>query len=780
MEAGSGAVKTTFKTTFKTMEEFQDDLQTRRTSEQAPYGDGWTMPPWPRLWSVAHVLETGEVYAAHQEPESGLVIILGRAPAGTREDVAGVLTGWRKHMGPGGLEWVRERLAQAGWAPEDGEDRAPGPLLRESGLEQLNPEQRLAATTVLGPVLIVAGPGTGKTRAITHRAAHLVLDEGISPGSVVCVTFTRKATQEMRERLESMLGQDAASLQISTFHGLCAMFLRRHGQEIGIPRDYSIYDTDDQELLIKQNMAPAGVSTEEFKPSQIRDAISRAKAWLITPDELTRQAAQHAADHPDDARELLQAAALVYPNYQRDLERNDALDFDDMIMKTVRLLRESRSVRERLHRQYRHIMVDEFQDTNLAQYQLVRLLTGPQQNICVVGDQDQAIYGWRGANSGNITQFQRDFPEAKLVRLNRNYRSTRTVLDTAQALIRHNRERIDNPLTTENPEGYPVETRDARNEDEEARWCIGVLSGLVRQGNARWQDCAVAYRMNAQSRALEDICMRHNVRYRIVGGTPFYERTEIKNVLAYLRVVHNPKDAISLRRIINTPPRSIGDRTIQRLVQYAEDNQCNLLQAVGAVARSSQAMNDHYGLKARAVKTVTGFHDLIQEFHTASLEMTVSQLVDLVLESTGLAKHILNDRDGPERWANIEELKAMARSYGRAQSQDGLGPFLERMSISQDTEDDDPEEGRLTLITLHQAKGLEFTAVVIAGMEEGALPHQRSDDTEEERRLCYVGMTRAREYLFLSWCRERWFAGRDPSRFLFEAGAVTEEEAYRI
>ena len=768
------------KTTFKTMEEFQGELQARRTSEQALYGEDWTMPPWPRLWSVAHILDTGEVYAAHQEPESGLVIILGRTPSGSREDVAGVLLGWQKHMGPGGLEWVRERLAHAGWAPGDDEDRAPGPLLRESRLEQLNPEQRLAATTVLGPMLIVAGPGTGKTRTITHRAAHLVLDQGASPSTVACVTFTRKATQEMRERLESMLGQDAASLQISTFHGLCAAFLRRHGQEIGIPRDYSIYDADDQELLIKQNMAPVGVSIEAFKPSQIRDAISRAKACLITPAELTRQAAQHAADHPDDARELLQAAALVYPAYQRDMERNDALDFDDLILATVRLLQESRSVRERLHRQYRHIMVDEFQDTNLAQYQLVRLITGPEQNICVVGDQDQAIYGWRGANSGNITKFQNDFPEAKLVRLNRNYRSTQTILDTAQSLIRHNKERIDNPLTTDSPEGYPIETRDARNEDEEARWSIGVLSGLVRQGDARWQDCAVAYRMNAQSRALEDICMRHNVRYRIVGGTPFYERTEIKNVLAYLRIVHNPKDSISLRRIMNTPPKSIGDRTIQRVAQYAEDNQCNLLQAVGGIARSSQAINDHYGLKARAVKTVTGFHDLIQEFQTASIEMTVSQLVDQVLESTGLAKHILNDKDGPERWANVEELKAMTRPYGRAAAEDGLSAFLERMSISQDTGNEDPAEGRLTLTTLHQAKGLEFTAVAIAGMEEGALPHQRSEDIEEERRLCYVGITRAKKYLFLSWCRERWFVDREPSRFLFETGAATEEEAYRI
>ena len=286
--------------------------------------------------------------------------------------------------------------------------------------------------------------------------------------------------------------------------------------------------------------------------------------------------------------------------------------------------------------------------------------------------------------------------------------------------------------------------------------------------------------MNAQSRALEDICMRHNVRYRIVGGTPFYERTEIKNVLAYLRIVHNPKDSISLRRIMNTPPKSIGDRTIQRVAQYAEDNQCNLLQAVGGIARSSQAINDHYGLKARAVKTVTGFHDLIQEFQTASIEMTVSQLVDQVLESTGLAKHILNDKDGPERWANVEELKAMTRPYGRAAAEDGLSAFLERMSISQDTGNEDPEEGRLTLTTLHQAKGLEFTAVAIAGMEEGALPHQRSEDIEEERRLCYVGITRAKKYLFLSWCRERWFVDREPSRFLFETGAATEEEAYRI
>ena len=768
------------KTTFKTMEEFQSELQSRRASKQALYGEDWTMPPWPSLWSVAHIQDTGEVYAAHQEPESGLVIILGCAPTGTGEEVARVLSGWQKHMGPGGLEWVRERLAQAGWAPQDDEDRAPGPLRRESRIEQLNPEQRLAATTVLGPVLIIAGPGTGKTRTITHRAAHLVLDQGASPGSIICVTFTRKANQEMRERLESMLGQDAVSLQISTFHGLCAIFLRRHGQEIGIPQDYSIYDADDQELLIKQNMAPVGVSIDEFKPSQIRDAISKAKAWLITPEELTKQAAQHAADHPDDARELLQAAALVYPAYQRDLERNDALDFDDMIVKTVRLLQESRSVREGVHRQYRHIMVDEFQDTNLAQYELVRLITGPEQNVCVVGDQDQAIYGWRGASSENINKFQNDYPDAKLVRLNRNYRSTQAILDMAQSLIKHNEERIDNPLTTDNPEGYPIETRNARNEDEEARWSIGVLSGLVRQGEARWQDCAVAYRMNAQSRALEDICMRNNVRYRIVGGTPFYERAEVKNVLAYLRIVHNPKDSISLRRIINTPPRSIGDRTIQKVVQYAEDNQCNLLQAVGGIARSSQATNDDYGLKPRAVKVVTDFHDLIQEFQTASRHMTVSQLVDRILEATGLAKHILNDKDGPERWANIEELKAMTKPYGTAASPDGLSAFLERMSISQDTEDDDPEEGRLTLITLHQAKGLEFAAVAIAGMEEGALPHQRSEDIDEERRLCYVGMTRAKKYLFLSWCRERWFMNREPSRFLFEAGAVTEEEAYQI
>ena len=768
------------KTTFKTMKEFQNELQPRRTSQQTLYGEAWTMPPWPRPWSVVHVLDTGEVYAAHQDGESELVIILGRAPAGTAENLAKTLEGWQKHMGTNGLEWVRQRLAQAGWAPDNEADRAPSPMLRESGLEQLNPEQRLAAITVLGPVLIVAGPGTGKTRTITHRAAHLVLDQNVSPGSIAAVTFTRKATQEMRQRLQSMLGQDAAALKISTFHGLCATFLRHHGQEIGIPKDYSIYDADDQELLIKQNMAPAGVSIEEFKPSHLRDAISHAKAWLTSPETLARHAARHATDHPDDARGLLQAAALVYPAYQRDLERNDALDFDDMIMKTVRLLQESKSVQERLHRQYRHIMIDEFQDTNLAQYQLMRLLTGPEQNICVVGDQDQAIYGWRGANSANITQFQKDFPEAKVVRLHQNYRSTQTILDTAQSLIRHNRKRIDNPLTTTNPEGYPVETRDARNAEEEARWCIGVLASLIRQGDARWQDCAVAYRMNAQSRALEDICMRYNVRYRIVGGTPFYERIEIKNVLAYLRIVHNPKDAISLRRIINTPPRNIGDQTIRKLVQYAEDNQCNLLQAVGGIARSSQALNDQYGLKARAVKAVSGFYDQIQEFQTTSLELTVSELLDQVLESTGLAKHILNDRDGPEHWANVEELKAITRHYGRAASGDGLAAFLERMSITQDMENSETGKDKLTLITLHQAKGLEFTAVAIAGLEDGTLPHQRSDDIEEERRLCYVGMTRAKKYLLLSWCRERWFNVREPSRFLFEAGAVTEEEAYQI
>ena len=766
------------KETFLSLREFQDEDHARRRSQEEDFGTQWTLKSCQQPWRVSHIIDTGEVYAVLQDDGPSPVILLGRRPPGPEyPPVSHTLEGWESHQNADGIDWIREQLART------------GPSLQEQygQLAELNQEQRLAATTVDGPVLIVAGPGSGKTRVITHRILHLVQELSVSPDRIIAVTFTNRAASEMRQRLDQMLGQNSRALTIQTFHKFCGRTLRQYGHEIGLRPDYTIYDADDQLVVVEQAMALTGVLSEDFKSQDILRTISNAKARMLTPDSFaqsTRATSQDQneqdPDNPETSenkeQKLHEASALVYTEYQDTLEANNALDFDDMLLKTVQLLEQSRPVQESLHRRYHHLMVDEFQDTNYAQYCLTSLLAGPRQNVCVVGDPDQSIYRWRGADIQNILDFQKDFPNTTLVRLGQNYRSTGAILEAASQLIGHNPDRIQNPLRTDNSWGEHVEFLHSQDEQHEAERITAALIGVVKNTDASWRDCAVTYRTNAQSRALEEICVKRNIPYRLVGGIRFYHRLEIKNILAYLKLLLNPQDNINLRRIINIPPRGIGSKTLQKLSQHAEQNGCNLLQSVDALSGAWPLSGDSQGMDSRAVGAISRFQQLFHQLRTAHRQNTVTQLLDYILDITGLGEFIQNSQNGPDRWNNVQEFRSLTLPYGQATEDNGLAAFLEQVSLTAEADEYNPEEGSLTLITLHQAKGLEFKAVAIAGMEEGLLPHQLSEELQEERRLCYVGITRARERLFISWADRRHYRYQSPSRFLDEIDPQQLEE----
>jgi DNA helicase-2/ATP-dependent DNA helicase PcrA len=638
-------------------------------------------------------------------------------------------------------------------------------------LEGLNPAQREAVETVDGPLLIVAGPGSGKTRVITHRIAYLVRVCGVIPYRIAAVTFTNKAAREMRDRLQRLVGTGINSLTVGTFHSFCALLLRREGAFIGLDPNYSIYDTDDQLALIKQSMELAELDPKRNHPRAALSVISRAKSVLMD----SRGLAQRPENHFEEL------CARVYHHYEELLARNNAVDFDDLLLKAVQLLRESDAVREKYRQRYRYLMIDEFQDTNIAQYRLAQLLTGDEQNICVVGDPDQSIYSWRNADIRNILSFQQDYPRAKTIALEQNYRSTVTILEAAKSLISANGMRLKKDLFTKNEPGVPLVVHEAYDEEEEAGFVISEVDRLVRQEGIKAGGCAVMYRVNAQSRALEEACLRRGIKYRLVGAVRFYQRREIKDLMAYLHLLNNPLDEINLVRVVNVPPRGIGAKSMQDLARWSQQQGTSLYASMQRIAEArSVGERCPAPLSSRAYSAIAGFATMVSRLMEQSTKLKILDLIDLVLESTGLRSHIQNsDEQAEERWENVLELREIAREFNAEEPPNGLATFLERISLVSDTDNYEESEESVTLITLHQAKGLEFPVVFIVGLEEGLLPHSRSMESEaqleEERRLCYVGVTRAQSRLYLLRAFRRGLMGSSgptiASRFLREMPA---------
>jgi DNA helicase-2/ATP-dependent DNA helicase PcrA len=631
-------------------------------------------------------------------------------------------------------------------------------------LATLNPAQREAAEAIKGPVLILAGPGSGKTRVITHRVAYLVKLCGISPHHIMAVTFTNKAAREMRERLEQLLGQATEALTLGTFHAICARILRGEGKAIGLESSFVIYDEDDQLRLVKQILEELNLDPKQHVPQALRSAIDAAKSRLISPEGYGKGVSSY----------FEEIVHRLYQRYQQLLSQSQAVDFDDLLMKTVQLFRDHPEILTRYQSRYIHILVDEFQDTNIAQYELMKQLAVKYRNLCVVGDPDQSIYSWRFADLRNILSFEKDYPEAKVVFLEQNYRSTKTILEVASDVISTNVLRKPKKLWTENEDGAPVTVIESYSAEEEAQSVVNEIEKLAGQEHVSFKDCAVMYRVNAQSRVLEETFLRYGLPYRLVGGTRFYHRQEIKDIIAYLRVIHNPQDNVSLLRVINVPGRGIGEKTIGTLQSWAKAHDTSLFGAIRQIRHDAIAGESKQSFPSRAIQALAGFDALMGEFIAQRHQLSLSGLVDAILEHTGYRAYIQDKEDGDERWENIMEFRNVASEYSELDTEEALAAFLEKVSLVSDIDELDGRADAVTLITLHQAKGLEFPAVFIVGLEEGILPHRRSfddpEEMEEERRLCYVGITRAKKRLYLLRSyRRNLFGGstaNPPSRFL--------------
>jgi len=608
-------------------------------------------------------------------------------------------------------------------------------------LAELNPAQREAVETVSGPVLILAGPGSGKTRVIAHRVAYLIRVCGINPRRIMAVTFTNKAAREMEERLHRLVSGSVADLTLGTFHAICAHWLRIEGRVLGINRQFVIYDDDDQISLIKRSLQEVGLDPKQYTPRVIASAIGAAKSRIQTAADYL----QHTRSYFDEV------VGRVYERYQQLLTQSNALDFDDLLMKAVQLWRQHPEVLAKYQQRYQHILVDEFQDTNLTQYELVKLLAGKHRNMCVVGDPDQSIYSWRSADLRNILNFEQDYPEAKLVLLEQNYRSTQRILETASYVISANQQRKPKDLWTDNEPGELTSAVETYTEQEEAQFVVSEIENLVSQGEASLGDCAVMYRTNAQSRALEEALIRYGTPYKLVAGTRFYQRREIKDIIAYLRLIQNPDDSVSLSRVINIPGRGIGQRTRSQLASWARSQGISEYQALQVIAQGKGSEAPPFN--PRIARALVDFAQLMAELVAASRELSLVALFNQLLERSGYREYTLHEVDGEERWNNILELRTVAQRYADRKPPQGLVAFLEEVTLVSDVDGLDESVSAITLITLHQAKGLEFPVVFIVGMEEGILPHFRSFDDpaqmEEERRLCYVGITRAKKRVYL-------------------------------
>ena len=626
-------------------------------------------------------------------------------------------------------------------------------------LAGLNPPQKEAVQAIEGPVLIVAGPGSGKTRVIAHRVAYLITVCGISPYRILAVTFTNKAAREMKERVYHLIGRTVEGLTLGTFHATCARILRMEAQHVGISKDFVIYDDSDQVSLLKRAIEQIGLDPKQYPPRAIGTAISAAKSGLLAPQEYR----SHVGSYYEEV------VHRVYERYQELLTEASALDFDDLIMRTVQLFRNQPDVLAKYQSRYLHVMIDEFQDTNLAQYIISKQLAGKYRNICVVGDPDQSIYSWRQADLRHILDFERDYPDVKVVFLEQNYRSTQTILKAADHVIAANEKRKKKRLWTENVEGVPITVTQTYNEQEEAHFVVSEVEKLV--ASRRWKagDIAIMYRTNAQSRALEEEFVRYGFPYRLVGATRFYERREVKDVVAYLRLIHNPYDVISLSRVINVPVRGIGQRTIAELDAWANQKGLPYYDALKLISTGEESP-----IASRSSQALSNFIKMIDELIARSKELSLVDLLDLVLDKTGYKKYILEGADGEERWENIMELRTVAAEFRDLKPREGLAALLEEVALVSDVDELDEKVEATTLITLHQAKGLEFPVVFIVGMEEGVLPHFKSlpdpEQMEEERRLCYVGITRAKEKVYLVYALRRSLMGSSahnpPSRFL--------------
>ncbi len=611
-------------------------------------------------------------------------------------------------------------------------------------MKDLNPAQREAVTYTSGPLLVLAGAGSGKTRVLTYRIAYLIGVNKINPWKILAVTFTNKAAGEMKERVERLLGKAGTGVWVSTFHSWCAKILRREANLLGYTSNFSIYDQDDQRSVIKKCMEELDISSKKFSPDAIGSHISSAKDRVITWQDFSSQARDFFEEN----------VARVYKLYQKKLEEANAFDFDDLIMKTVELFTSQPEVLERYQNKFHHILVDEYQDTNHAQYVLVNLLASKGRELCVVGDEDQSIYGWRGADINNILNFEKDYPDAEVIKLEQNYRSTQVILDAAGAVVKNNQSRKGKTLYTQIKGGEKVSLLILENEHLEAEALVKQIQYQIHSNNYSRSDFVILYRTNAQSRVLEQKLRDNGIPYVIVGGVRFYERKEIKDLMAYLKVLVNPQDNLSLKRIINVPARGIGVKTISKIENYCLRKNVSLLEGIGHIDMIDE-------ISPRLKNAIGDFSKMLDKFSTLKTKLDIDELTELVTEKTGYLDELKKERtiEAESRIENIKELISATSEFKERSEHPSLEGFLEEVSLITDIDMWDKTKDAVTLMTLHAVKGLEFQVVFITGLEEGLFPLSRSmenpSDLEEERRLFYVGMTRAKEKLFLSYARHR-------------------------
>ena len=629
-------------------------------------------------------------------------------------------------------------------------------------LENLNPQQQAAVENINGPMLILAGAGSGKTKVLTCRIAHL-LELGVPPYKILAITFTNKAAKEMRSRVDAMVGPAARDVWLYTFHAFCARFLRREIEVLGTHQsNFAIYDAADQKNLLKSILKEMNLDEKRFPPAAMQNAISNAKNQMHTAAAFARLAGDF----------FEQKAAEVYVQYEKRLLANNAMDFDDLLMLTVKILAEFPEVREKYQQRFSYIMIDEYQDTNRTQYLLTRYLAGDDGNLCVVGDADQSIYGWRGADIRNILDFEKDYPKARLLKLEQNYRSTSVILDAANAVIENNTGRKPKKLWTKNPVGAAITYYNATDERDEARFVVEQAQMLIRSGRYSYGDMAVLYRVNTQSRVFEEMLIKSGISYSMVGGVKFYDRKEIRDVMAYLKVLYNPYDTLSLLRVINVPKRGIGQTTVNKLQDHANAQGISLFEVITNAA-SVPGLSPRFIAKLEEMSGV--LFDLMAEVDTVPVE----QLIEDVMNKTGYLEELHAERtpQSESRAENLKELISVAQDFLKDEGEEKtLARFLEHVALVSDIDDAKLDNDKFTLMTLHSAKGLEFPVVFLAGMEEGLFPHARSwmddEEMEEERRLCYVGITRAKQLLYLTSAGMRTIYGRteasEPSRFLEE------------
>lgn len=629
--------------------------------------------------------------------------------------------------------------------------------------DTLNKEQKEAVFHTEGPLLLLAGAGSGKTRCLTHRIAYLIGEMSVEASNILAITFTNKAAGEMRERVDRLVGDDACKVWISTFHSMCVRILRRHIDRIGFANEFTIYDTDDQKTVMKNICKRLDINTKIYKERALLGAISSAKDELIGVSE-------YALNAGNDMNQ--RTYAMVYREYQETLQKNNALDFDDLIVKTVELFKSCPEILDSYQERFQYIMVDEYQDTNTAQFELVRLLAQKNRNLCVVGDDDQSIYKFRGANIRNILDFEKYFPEAKVIKLEQNYRSTQSILDAANAVISNNERRKDKALWTERGSGEPVHFRQFDNAYEEAEYIADDVCRKVRKQGAQYKDFAVLYRTNAQARLLEERMIMEGVPYNVVGGTNFYARAEIKDILAYLKTIDNGRDDVAVRRIINIPKRGIGAVTVEKIEDYAQMRDVSLYDAM--------EMADEIMSLGKTAAKIRPFVQLIRELRKASSELTIAELIQIIVEKIQYVQYLQDndDESAEDRIANVDELITKAVAYQEMHDEANLTEFLAEVALVADIDKVEDDDNRVLLMTLHSAKGLEFPHVYLAGMEDGLFPGQSAiwtndqEDIEEERRLAYVGITRAMNDLTLTCARSRMIRGETQynpvSRFVRE------------